>query len=191
MERRHTVVRRQPPARELGRCLIRHHPIEPWLALILCSLPSVVIGSGLWLGATGSLPLGFFAFVLTAVLLIGLFAESLFVRQELYEHGLLLASIVPLTPAYVIPYATIDHESIAVAGYRRPSDPVDAFGRQYRQAPFVGTVTFVALGPRPARALLTGTATWARTSESTRWYVSFRDNDAVAATLRERVPHQG
>ncbi|MGH3360795.1 MAG: hypothetical protein ACRDO7_18470 [Nocardioidaceae bacterium] len=190
---------------DLGALVASHQPVNPTLALIVCSLPGGVIGVGLWLGAVGSAPLGAFALVLTTVLLVGLFAESLFVRQQVYEHGLLLSSAVPLTPRYVIPYTTIDPGSIAAEPYRRPrgaADVTDAFHARYRQAPGVGVVTFVAAAPFVARRIAHGHGHWADVAAALgrrpaserrdrhdldRWYVSFRDNATVAHELRARV----
>ncbi|UYM04933.1 hypothetical protein [Solicola gregarius] len=193
------------PPRELGRPVSSHHPINPILAVAACALPGVLIGLGLWFGPVGSATIAALAFVVTTALLLGLFAESLFVRQQVFEHGLLLSSTIPLTPRYAIPYATIDPESIDAQSYRRPkgaADVTDAFARRYRQAPYVGVVTFVGIAPTSASRLARGRAQWtptiaaadalprhlwARSLDVERWYVSMPHNGRAAADLRRRV----
>ena len=190
---------------QLGSLVTTHQPIRPALAACVCSMPGAAIGFGLWLGAPRSVGLGMFAFVLTTVLLIALFSESLFVRQQVYEHGLLLSSVVPLTPRYAIPYATIDPDSIDAQNYHRTmgaADITDAFARRYRQAPFVGVVTFVGLSPAIARDVAKGRIDWTHAVDSARelprrlrargnefedWYIGVRDNTAAATDLRRRV----
>lgn len=194
---------------ELGRLIARHHPIEPAVSLAICAAPGLVVGGGLALGAVGSPALGGFAFLLMTALLVGLFAESLFVRQQVFEHGLLLSSVVPMTPRYAIPYATIDPDTIAAAPYHRPkgmADITDAFNRRYRQAPTVDVVTFVGPAPAVANRLASGRVDWPTTvteltgtprrsqpgaAGSEEWCVSFRDHAGAAADLRQRVRAPG
>ena len=194
---------------ELGRLISSHTPIRPALALAVCSAPGLAIGAGLAFGAVGSPVIGAYVFVLTTLLLIGLFADSLFVRQQVYEHGLLLDSSVPLTPRYAVPYATIAPESVTVEPYRRvrgAADVTDTFARRYRQAPMVEVVSFVGPAPAVARRLARRRADWRstiasmtalpidvrpRAADSERWYVSFRDAVTVANDLRARAQAGG
>lgn len=190
---------------ELGRRLSVQQPIHPALAFTICAVPGLVIGAGAWLGATDSLALGVYLFALVTVLLVLMLSGSLFVRQIIHEHGLVLTSVVPLFQTYVVPFATIDPDSIDARRYQRTrgaADPADAISPRYRQAPFVGVVLFVGLTPKLSRRLAKGRITWQSvvalpesvvpelnpsTVDTERWIVGFRANDAVADQLRARV----
>lgn len=173
------------------------------LAFGICALPGLVFGAGIWLGALHSLVGGLLLFAFTTLLIVGLFSEFLFIEQRVHEHGLVLDSFVPGTPNYVLPYATIDLDSIR-PGPRQPipeEDRLDVLkNRKFRQVWGSDVVLFTSIKPAEARRLAKGRESWqslvdgfqrlpssVRLRAGEEWAVGFSDNTRAAADLAEAV----
>jgi len=206
-----------PP--ELGHLLAKHHPMPVALALGICSLPGLLFGLGIWLGALHSWIGGVAMFLGTTLLVIALFSEFLFIEHRLHEHGLVLDSFVPGTPSYVLPYAAIDLESIR-PGPRQPIPEDDRLNvgknRKFRQVWGSDSVLFTSITPAQARGLAKGRESWEHLvegfsrrsdppllsgagqewamslSHSTgeEWAVGFSDNARAAADLADAVARE-
>ncbi len=210
--------RRLVPA-ELGRLLTKHHPMPVALALGICSLPGLLFGLGIWLGALRSWIGGVAMFVGMTLLVVALFSEFLFIEQRLHEHGLVLDSFIPGTPRYVLPYAAIDLDSIRPAP-RQPIPEADRLNvmknRKFRQVWGSDSVLFTSITPSEARRLAKGRESWEHLvegfsrrsdppllsgagqewamslSDSTgeEWAVGFSDNARAAADLADAVARE-
>jgi len=191
-----------PP--ELGHLLAKHHPMPVALALGICSLPGLLFGLGIWLGALHSGVGGLVMFAGMTLLVIALFSEFLFIEQRLHEHGLVLDSFIPGTPRYVLPYAAIDLDSIRPAP-RQPIPEADRLNvmknRKFRQVWGSDSVLFTSITPSEARRLAKGKESWqhlvdafsrlpdssVRLRAAEEWAVGFSDNARAADDLAQAV----
>lgn len=187
---------------DLGRLVHSHRPVPMICAFAISAvfcLPFPVLAL--------FTPAGL---VVAAVLLVlfaiptYFFGEWFLLQHRIHEHGLVSRSL-PGLPVYVIPYYTVNPDTLEVAGpWRRRSDePVLASsGRQLRATWFQPTIWLTGLDPKHARRLAKGKIDWHTAGEDVethgdrsnlvlktakRWVLSFRDPEEHRAILQNAV----
>lgn len=194
---------------ELGALRERHRPVPLPVALGLCALvaavPTVPLLAGdpsLWRWAV-LLALVLYPFV------VAVFAQSWFLEHRLHTGGLVLGNVVPLNATYVVPYDSIDPESVRTTPWQRApglAQPREMVSPLRRQALWPHrTVRFHGLDAKLARDLARGRIGWqeahrlvaglaphlADPAHRQEWILSFADADAVAPVLRAAAAGRG
>lgn len=107
---------------EFGEIVAVDHPIAIWKAWTFIGLVGFLMGGWLfvlpeppWLGAITML-------AVSIVLAMFIFGERILIEQRLYERALVSRSLVPFVGIYVLPYATIDPETIRLTPTFRWTD---------------------------------------------------------------------
>lgn len=187
---------------DLGSVLHSHRPVPPVRGLAICAafcLPFPVLALFTPAGPVVALVL---------LALFGIptyfFGEWFFLQHRIHEHGLVTRSF-PGLPVYVIPFYTVDPDTIEIAGrWRRgPDEPVRAsIDRRLRATWFEPTIWLSGLDPKHARRLAQGKIDWHSAGErfenrgdrtvlvpktAARWVLSYRDPEHHRALLENAI----
>ena len=191
-------LRSTPP--ELGERIAVHHPVSPllaWTFLVAISSPFAILAA---VGPPGPVVgLGIFALFLVP-LTYGL-TEWLLLRHEVFEHGIVFASI-PTMRRYVVPFSTVHPDSVDIRDrFRVPRGELHIAQPQHRETPFAQqSTTFTGLNAADARKIAKGRLSLAEVlqesggnshldhgREVTRWRASSRDPETNRHLLVETI----
>lgn len=154
------VLRRKPPA-ELGRLVDVHRPLHPVLGWGLILLVALVLTPFATNGDVAPLPVYAVIFVCLCYGEALVLGPSLLLEHRLYEHGLVLRTMMIGTPVYVVPHYTV-RPSLLYAVPKRPESELGSQEKPARRKCAFSRpgVRLHGLGTHSARMLGKGKLTW-------------------------------
>lgn len=185
------MLRRRPPA-ELGKLIDTHRPLHPvlgWGLIVLVALVLTPFATG---GEIASLPVYAVIFVALCYLEALVLGPQFLLEHRLYEHGLVLRTMLIGTPVYVIPHCTVRVDRLrSVPG--RPETGMDTTPHRRKCAGTRPSVRLYGLVPERARLLGKGKGSWDEAAGSgptparREWEIDYRDAERHVDRLRETV----
>lgn len=185
------MLRRRPPA-ELGKLIDTHRPLHPVLGWGLIVLIALVLTPFATNGDIAPLPVYAVIFVVLCYLEALVLGPQFLLEHRLYEHGLVLRTMLIGTPVYVIPHCTVRVDRLrSIVG--RPESGTDTTPHRRKCVRTLPSVRLYGLAPERARLLGKGKRSWSEatgaghTPSRRDWEIDYRDAEPHLAVLRETV----